>query len=746
MIKNKHLIIFTTIITLFSNFNSAKEILIYADSISYDSDENIIARDNAKIYKDNQLIISDLIIYKKSEKKILLPLEFTLRDDDNNFLSGSSGYFNEDMDYGEFNDVKIKLNDGSRIIGNIGKREKHVDIITKGVYSPCVSRIKIANFICPAWQLEAEKILHDNKNLFLYQKHSKMRIINTPVFYLPYMVTPSPLRKDRKSGFLSPRLSLNFFDTKTSQSLSFPYYFNISDDKELTFIPIVNYGGGVDSSQRFIFNYDQILSGGNLSTDLTFDSNFEYENNNKWLNDASLVTNYQKNLNTNYRVSIDSALQTSQNYIQRTNPNDDLSYKTSLSTQLQIEGFYLNKLDDYFQMNLGFYQTNQQNENNKENPTVLPNVTYYSGNENLGENNISSEYQMYNIFRDKSTNIHSKRQQKISHNFNLSRNIIKYNSKIELKGKIYNQLFHTEDKLIETNRYHSGSLYRLFPIIGATITSPFKIKNKNKFNFVYTPKLQIILSPGISNSNKISNEESSNNNFSIENSTNLNRYSGSDKLDNSKRINYGFVVDNETIKLNLIQSYEFTKNSNYHIEQGNNHHLSDLLGSIEYNRINSINYNFRYDVNDEFLKEQNISTNILTFYGDWNISYLDQKSKVNNIVNKATETLNYNLTSKKFLKFSKLEFNGLYDFQKEINTEYNIGYSYFDECFGINVDFFRNSYEEDNLKPQDKLTIMFSFKNIGSYKSSNLAVSENDKQDVEWQGSNIDNSLFENYE
>ena len=251
MIKNKHLIIFTTIITLFSNFNSAKEILIYADSISYDSDENIIARDNAKIYKDNQLIISDLIIYKKSEKKILLPLEFTLRDDDNNFLSGSSGYFNEDMDYGEFNDVKIKLNDGSRIIGNTGKREKHVDIITKGVYSPCVSRIKIANFICPAWQLEAEKILHDNKNLFLYQKHSKMRIINTPVFYLPYMVTPSPLRKDRKSGFLSPRLSLNFFDTKTSQSLSFPYYFNISDDKELTFIPIVNYFNFINNYSFF---------------------------------------------------------------------------------------------------------------------------------------------------------------------------------------------------------------------------------------------------------------------------------------------------------------------------------------------------------------------------------------------------------------------------------------------------------------------------------------------------------------
>ena len=47
-----------------------------------------------------------------------------------------------------------------------------------------------------------------------------MRILNTPVFYLPYLVTPSPLRKKRKSGFLTPSISLTFWElgTDTSQS------------------------------------------------------------------------------------------------------------------------------------------------------------------------------------------------------------------------------------------------------------------------------------------------------------------------------------------------------------------------------------------------------------------------------------------------------------------------------------------------------------------------------------------------
>ena len=38
---------------------------------------------------------------------------------------------------------------------------------------------------------------------------------------------------------------------------------------------------------------------------------------------------------------------------------------------------------------------------------------------------------------------------------------------------------------------------------------------------------------------------------------------------------------------------------------------------------------------------------------------------------------------------------------------------------------------------------MFSFKNIGSYRSTNLAVSESDKQDIQWESFNIKDEEFE---
>jgi len=256
----------------------------------------------------------------------------------------------------------------------------------------------------------------------------------------------------------------------------------------------------------------------------------------------------------------------------------------------------------------------------------------------------------------------------------------------------------------------------------------------------------LVITPGSSNSNKISNEDSSNNNFSLENFKSLNRYSGTDKLDNSKRLNYGFTIKNDKIKFDLLQSYEFTKNSNFHLEQGNNDYLSDLVGSISYENSNKLNYNFRYDSNDNILKEQNANLTHKSGFGIIELSYLDLKSKNDDIITDDIETFNYELNSNKFMKFSKIKLSGLYNLKKNNNTEYKIGYSYFDECFGINLDFSRKSYKEENLKPQDVLTLMFSFKNIGSYKSSNLATSEYDIQDISWEENTIANDQFTDYE
>jgi len=734
--------IFIILITLFfTNTQLASEILIYADNIDYDKNDNLVANGNVKILFGNQILASDLVIFNKKLDQYIIPKNFEFKDENDNFYSGTSGIFTKNFENAEIENVKILLNDGSRIVGTKAKRTGEIDIISKGVYTPCKSRIKIGNFICPTWQLDGEKILHDNENLFLYQKHSKMRILNSPVFYLPYLVTPSPLRKKRKSGFLTPSLNFKFLDTKVSQHTSFPYYFNLSVDKELTFTPMINYGGGVDSSQRFLFDYNQILSGGTLTAELQFDSNFEKENNDKWLKDASIITKYENKINTKYKVDIESTFQTSNNYIQTSNPNNDLSYSSSLKTSINLHGYNLNKIDDNMLLNFSTYQVNQNNEDNKNIPTVLPFANYYSGNTGNEKNKSSYSLKYYNIFRDKNTSVHAQKQQKISSVFYTEKEFVNFRSNFKFLTETHAQYFIVQNKKIDSNNV-SSNYFRFFPIIGIYGETPFKLKS-NIGKFIYKPNWSFILTPGQSNSNKLSNEESSNNLFSIDNNINLNRYVSDDKLDNSKRLNYGITINNEKINLDLSQYYEFTNNSNYHNELGNTDHLSDLLANLSYNTESTkADYNIRYDVDRNGINRQTISINNKNKYGEIELNYLDEKKETNDIIVSSNESFNYNYKSKKFLNYNRINFKGQYNLQEDKHNEYGALYSYFDECFGVTLSFDRKFYSDEELKPEDVLTLMFSFKNVGSYKSSNLAVSETDKQDIEWENFDIENDFF----
>ena len=156
----------------------------------------------------------------------------------------------------------------------------------------------------------------------------------------------------------------------------------------------------------------------------------------------------------------------------------------------------------------------------------------------------------------------------------------------------------------------------------------------------------------------------------------------------------------------------------------------------------NLGYRFRYDPELEILNRQEMSLKHQTYYGTYNINYLDEKSDTNNIIETQNESVSYVYESNKIKKFSTIALKGHYDLQEDDNKEYSLYYTYFDECFGVNIDFKRKFYSDNDLKPQDTLTLMFSFKNIGSYKSTNLAVSETDKQDIRWENYNIDNEKF----
>ena len=100
----------------------------------------------------------------------------------------------------------------------------------------------------PFWEVSAKKItlLKDEQNIVI--RDIKLKMGKVPVFYFPYL--RSAIGKERLSGFLTPSVRQG----KDGLDLTFPYYFNLAPNKDLTLAPryIEERGSGLSLSYRYL--------------------------------------------------------------------------------------------------------------------------------------------------------------------------------------------------------------------------------------------------------------------------------------------------------------------------------------------------------------------------------------------------------------------------------------------------------------------------------------------------------------
>ena len=254
-----------------------------------------------------------------------------------------------------------------------------------------------------------------------------------------------------------------------------------------------------------------------------------------------------------------------------------------------------------------------------------------------------------------------------------------------------------------------------------------------KNNFRIKPKASFVINGSQTSTNKVSNEESTNNGYSLLNNSALNRFTGTDKLDNTKRVNYGLDLSKDLFKFEIAQSYEIDANSTYNKEVGLKDYMSDLLGASSYSgEKNILSHSFRLNVDQGKIASQNFNYSNSSNIGTFTLGYNEEKKEVNSILEKGTKNLSVGFGSSIFSDFSSINTNLSYDLVTDDPKTFNFGYQYLDECFGVNLDWGRTFFEDRDLKPTDTVTILFSFKDLGGYQSTNLAVSEKDKQNIRW--------------
>ena len=166
-------------------------------------------------------------------------------------------YLNQD-------NFKIKKDNKPRVFANSLNFKKGIKKFGKNVFTLCDYR---EGDKCPPWSIQSTKMLHDSQKKTIYYDNAVIKIYDLPIFYFPRLAHPDPT-VDRRSGFLPPTYS----DSKNlGSSISVPYFFNISRDKNFTLTNKFY----VTENPLFLGEYHQAFKNSYLLTDFSFTEGYK---------------------------------------------------------------------------------------------------------------------------------------------------------------------------------------------------------------------------------------------------------------------------------------------------------------------------------------------------------------------------------------------------------------------------------------------------------------------------------------
>jgi len=267
--KNKaNLVIATGNAFAKNNFNKK----IYADKIIYNKEKNIIFTVGNSKYDDGIIkLFADNFKFNINLKIIEAKKNVKLLDDKNNKYNFSfiKYYQTKQLIIGE--DIKVNLSDGSYLDASTGELSNKTKItkLKNSRYTTC-SKIMNDNKFCPSWSLNSKNVIHDKDKRKIIHKNALLKIRNIPILYSPYFSHPDPTVK-RQSGFMPPLIKTI---SNIGRTVKIPYYWVISDDKDLTFSPVYY----ADEKNALLSSYRQDLKNGFLNIESGYSGGYKRTN------------------------------------------------------------------------------------------------------------------------------------------------------------------------------------------------------------------------------------------------------------------------------------------------------------------------------------------------------------------------------------------------------------------------------------------------------------------------------------
>jgi len=585
-----------------------------------------------------------------------------------------------------------KESDPRFVANHIYMTKDKIDL-SKGVFTVC----KIRKDKCPPWLLKAKKITHDKIKKTIYYNNATLKVYDIPIFYFPKFFHPDPTVK-RQSGFLPP-----FFSNSTTvgTGTAVPYYWAISDDKDLTFTPKMY----AKESILFLNEYRQAFEKGQLTLDTSFTEGYKNTSTTKTSGSRShIFANLDFDLSQDESYSSDLLVK-----IQKTS-NDtyfrihdiNTALVDSENTNLENEIKYsFSKSDMYMNINASVFENLRVKEGSDRYEYILPNVMY--GKTFFTEKFGTLDFKSNALYNNYETNKH-----KTFLTNDLIWSPFSYISKNGFVNKIEGMLRNTNYEAKKTGEYKDeGTVNELSGVLGYKTSLPMK-KDGTNYSKLFSPNFMIRFAPG--HMRNLSNKDVS---LNYTNLYSLNKTSeieegmsailGIDYKINEKMSN---GLDREKFSLSLGQVFNYEKNNDMPSKSSLDQEMSDVVGEMNYNfsEIGKIDYKFSVDHNLNDLNYNEISTELNFGKVQFNLDYLEQQNHIGEEHYASSGiTLNFN-------DYNKLSFSTKKNFKTDSTELYDISYQYGIDCLTAGLVYRREFYQDvDDLEPKNSLMFTITF-------------------------------------
>ena len=571
--------------------------------------------------------------------------------------------------------------------------------IYKTVFSTCNKTDKS----CRGWEIQSEIFTHNKvKKLFEYEK-SWLRVFGQKVFYMPYFNHPDPSVK-RKSGFLTP-----FYkgSANLGSSISVPYFYNLSNSKDLTFKPRIY------EDNDFIIHteFREALKNSEFIADFSFNRDDSNTNSHFF---ATLDGKIDEK--TDYELKIQNV--TNDNYLKI---HDIKSYTEIIESDSLLTSYFKisKEIDDDTNLNstLRLYEDLSKEDSDRY-QYIFPDFNFSK------EIKLDEEYNgRFNFLSSGFQKIYdtNKYETLINNDFNfesfdyISRNGLVTDYRLLLKN--YNT--YSENSSV----YENKNDHEIFGTFLIKTELPLKKKLQSTNNYL-KPIAQFRFSP--TNGKNISDTEAR---IQYGNIFSSNRIGRSDMVEKGESLTLGIEFEKQNLQndkmlgINLGNVFKFHKNGSLPGKSKLDQTRSDIVGSLFYKIEDALelNYNFSYDRDLDFSNYDSLSAKIGSNKLVTTFNYIAENNDFG-----SSETIK-NMTAFKLTNEHSFQFDTTKDLKDDFTQFYKLSYEYETDCLLASFQYQKKFFRNGRLQPDESLFFLVKFIPFAELRGSANSIFDNAK-------------------